>query len=116
MKGMAAIISVIVLGVVLVLVGAMMSLTSINDGQMALESQKRDVSQGLTEACVEEGLLWVNKFDTLPANGNITTSFGTCPVTINSHTGASWDFTVGSNVNIKLSRGTTLAVGWWQEL
>lgn len=116
MKGMAAIISVIVLGVVLVLVGAMMSLTSINDGQMSLESQKRDVSQSLTEACVEEGLLWVNEFDTLPANGNIKTSFGTCPVTVNSHTGTSWDFTVSSAVNVKLNRGTTLGVGWWQEL
>lgn len=115
MKGMAAIISVIVLGSLFVLVGAMMSLSSINEGQMTLESQKRDVSQGLTEACVEEGLIWVNEFDTMPAT-TIKTSFGTCPVTVNSHVGTSWDFTIGGAVNIKLSRGTTLAVSSWQEL
>lgn len=116
MKGVAAIVSVIVLGAIFVLIGAMMSLTAINEGQMSLESQTRDTSQYLTEACVEEGLIWINENDTLPANGNITTSFGTCPVTVNSHTGTSWDFTVGSSVNVKLNRGTTLAISSWQEL
>ncbi len=115
MKGLAAIVSVIVLGAIFVLIGSMMSLTAINDGQMSLESRSRDTSQYLTEACVEEGLIWINENDTLPAN-NIKTSFGTCPVTVNSHTGTSWDFTVGSNVNVKLNRGTTLAVSSWQEL
>jgi len=116
MKGMAAIVSVMVLGAVLVLVGAMMSLSSINDGQMTLESQKRDNNQYLIESCVEEGLIWINENNTLPANGNIKTSFGTCPVTVNSHVGTSWDFTVSSSVNVKLDRGSSLAVSSWQEL
>jgi len=115
MKGMAAITSVIVLGVVMVIVGAMMSLTSINEGQMVLESQKQENNQNLTEACVEEGLIWINENNTLPPNGNINTSFGTCPVIVNSHTGTSWDFTVSSSINIKLNRGSALTVGGWQE-
>jgi len=116
MKGMAAIVSVIVLGAVMVLIGSMMSLTSVNSGQMTVETQKRDTSQYLVEACVEEGLIWINENNTLPPNGNIKTSFGTCPVTVNSQTGTSWDITVGSSVNVKLNRGTTLAVSTWQEL
>ncbi len=113
MKGMAAIVSVIVLGAVLILVGAMMSLSSINEGQISLESQKRDISQGLVESCVEEGLININKNNTLPAI--ITTNFGTCPVTINSQTGVSWDFTVSSSVNVKLNRGGFVTIGGWQE-
>ena len=116
MKGMAAIVSVIVLGAVMVLVGAMMSLSSISEGQMTLESQRRDSNQNLIEACVEEGLISINENDSLPSNGNIKTSFGTCPVTINSHVGTSWDFTINSSVNVKLDRGSSLSVSVWQEL
>lgn len=114
MKGMAAIVSVIVLGTVMMLVGAMVSLTSINQGQTTLESQKRNSSQDLIEACVEEGLIGINKNNILPVI-NIITSFGTCPVTINSHVGTSWDFTVGNSVNVKLNRGGTILIGGWQE-
>jgi len=114
MKGMAAVISVIVLGVVMVLIGAMISLGSIGESQVTMESQKRENGQGLVEACVEEGLIWINEFNTLPVT-NITTSFGTCPFTVNSQTGTSWDFTVSGNVNVKLNRGTTLAIGVWKE-
>lgn len=116
MRGVAAIVSVIVLGSIFVMVGAMMSMTAIGENQMTLESQQRGMNQYLSEACVEEGLIWINENDTLPANGNIKTSFGTCPVTVNSHTGTSWDFTIGSSFNVKLNRGTTLAISSWQEL
>jgi hypothetical protein len=115
MKGMAAIVSVIVLGAVMVLAGAMMLLSSINQGQMTVESQKRNNNQSLVESCVEEGLIWINENDTLPANGNIKTSFGTCPVIVNSHVGESWDITVSTNINVKLNRGGTVTIGGWQE-
>lgn len=116
MRGMAAIVSVIVLGTVMVLIGSMMSLSSINDGQMTVETQKHKTNQYLTEACVEEGLIWINENNTLPPNGNIKTSFGTCPVTVNSQTGSSWDFTIDSSVNVKLNRGSTLAISSWQDI
>lgn len=115
MKGMAAIVSVIVLGAVLMLVGVMMTMTSINEGQTTIESQKKDNRKSLTEACVEEGLIMINKNNTLPAV-NIITSLGNCSVTLNSQVGTRWDFTIDSSVNVKLDRGNTLAISSWQDI
>ena len=118
MKGVAALITVIVLGAVMVLIGTVMTLTSINEGQMTLSSTLVKKNQALLDACAEESLYKINIANTLPVN--IITPNGNCTATLNSQVGTSWDFLLTANgnlsplgVNVVLNRGSSISVNSW---
>lgn len=117
-KALAAMITVIVLGAVMVLIGSMMVLTSITEGQATLMERKVKNNQALLDACAEESLLKINSNGTLPST--IVTPLGDCGTTLNSQVGSSWDFDVGANgemssrsINVVINRGTTIVVSSW---
>lgn len=119
-KGMAAMITVIVLGALMVLVGGMMTLTSISEGQATLMEKKSKVDQGVLDACAEESLLRLNANGVVPTL--VVTPLGNCNVTVNSQTGTSWDYSIGVNggvssreLNVVLDRGTTIMISSWAD-
>jgi len=121
MKGFAALVSVIIIGAVMIVAGMMVTLTSINDGQMSLSRFQGGTGLSLIDSCAEESLLTINENNTLPPN--IITPLGNCTTTINSQVGTSWDYSLNGSINnyyrsirIKLDRGSSLSVGSWQEL
>jgi hypothetical protein len=117
-QGIASIVSVIILGSLMVLIGGLMVLTAISKGQIALTQSQSQQTKVLLDACAEESLLTINENNTLPST--IITTLGRCSITINSQVGTSWNYKIGANgdvsslgVNIALNRGTTLAVSTW---
>jgi hypothetical protein len=117
-KGMAAMITVIVLGALMVMIGSVMVLTSISEGQAVLMETKVKKNQGIIDACTEESMLKINVNGTLPAT--LVTPLGNCSVTVNSQVGDSWDLNIGANgemsplqVNVVFGRGTTMLVSTW---
>lgn len=120
MKGMAAIITVIVLGALMILIGSVMVLSSISEGQSTITETKVKRNQSLLDACAEESLIQINKNNTLPST--IITTIGSCGVTINSQVGTSWNFSLGTTgemsplgVNIVINRGSTITVSSWAD-
>ena len=118
MKGIAAIITVIILGSLMVLIGGVMVLTAISKGQIALTESQAKKTQTLLDACAEESLIQINKNNTLPSN--IITTLGSCTVTINSQIGTSWNLTIGTTgsmsslgLNLVLNRGSTISITNW---
>jgi hypothetical protein len=117
-QGMAAMITVIVLGALMVMVGSVMVLTSISEGQAALMETKVKKNQGLIDACTEESMLKINVNGAVPTL--IITPNGRCNVTVNSQVGDSWDLNIGASgemsplqVNVVFGRGTTMLVYTW---
>jgi len=117
-KGMAAIITVIILGAVMVLIGTVMTLTSISEGQATVMETKVKKNQAILDACVEESLLIINENDTLPSI--IVTTLGSCVITINSHINTNWNFNLkisgemsSLNINIVLNRGSIITISNW---
>jgi len=120
MKGFAALISVIIIGAVMVAAGMMVTLTSINEGQMSLSSYLKGRNISLVDSCVENSLLFINENNTLPSL--IVTPNGNCTASINSQVGTSWDFTISSPAGdyqwgsrIKINRGSSIGVGSCQD-
>ena len=120
MKGFAALISVIIIGAVMVAAGMMVTLTSINEGQISLSGYNKTSATTLLDSCVEESLLFINQLNSLPSN--IATPLGNCSTSINSQVGSSWDFNIGTTLSgyqhsnrLKINRSTTINVGSWQE-
>ena len=117
-KGMAAIITVIILGALMVVIGSVMTLTSISEGQATITETKVKDNQALLDACAEESLIRINKNNTLPSL--IITTIGSCSMTLNSQVGTSWNFNLAANgdmsslgVNVVLNRGTSIAISSW---
>jgi hypothetical protein len=118
-KGVAAMITVVVLGALMIMVGGVMMLSSITEGQATLMETKTKKKQGVLDACAEESLLKLGTNGTLPST--IITTLGSCGVTLNSQVGTSWDYLlIGSNgetsavgINLVLDRGPSLAVSSW---
>lgn len=117
-KGMAAIITVIILGSLMVLIGTVMTLTSISEGQATITETKVKDNQSLLDACAEESLIRINKNNTLPST--IFTTIGSCFMTLNSQVGTSWNFRLNTSgemsplgINIVLNRGSTIAISSW---
>lgn len=117
-RGMAAMITVIVLGALMVMIGSVMVLTSISEGQAVLMETKVKKNQGVIDACTEESMLKINVNGTIGTT--VVTPLGNCSVTINSQVGDSWDLTIGANgemsplrVNVVLGRGTTMLIYTW---
>ena len=116
--GMAAIISVIILGSLMVLIGSVVTLTSISEGQSTLTETKIKKNQTLLDACAEESLIKINKNDSIPST--IVTNFGSCNATTNSHIGSSWVITLSTNGEMSpvsnkiiLSRNSIISISSW---
>lgn len=117
-RGMAAIITVVVLGAIMVMLGSMMILTSISDGQASLLETSVKRNQAVLDACAEESLLKLNANGNLPET--VITPLGNCSISINSQVGTSWDYSIGISgemsplgLNIVLERGTTIVISTW---
>jgi len=119
--GYIAIVSVLVIGVVVFAIGMSVSLLSISEGQLALSGENNERALHLTEGCAEDALLRLNKTHTLPAS--IVLPEGTCTITINSHVGNNWTFTVAGTLNtltkriqISATRTSKVTVTSWLEI
>ena len=117
-QGLAAIITVIILGALMVLIGSVMTLTSISEGQSTLGETKIKNNQSLLDACAEEALLKINENNTLPST--IITNIGSCTATLNSQIGTSWNLTLNTiggmsylGINVILNRDSTVSVSSW---
>ncbi|MEI8232433.1 MAG: hypothetical protein WCG44_01680 [bacterium] len=118
--GYAAIISILVVLVVIVLVGIATSLLSIGNAQMSLGQSKSENDLALVESCIEDALLYYNNNSTIPASR--TNPLGTCSITLDSSTATSVTFTtVGTtgsytrSVQVSANRvGSVAVVNWIQ--
>jgi len=120
-SGYIALSSVLITLALVMLIGMSSSLLSINDLLTSQSVKKSDVSNDLIEACCEDALLKLNNDNTI--NTSITLPEGSCSVTINSHVGDVWDFTVSGNlegyyknIRINATRGSTVAINSWVDL
>lgn len=120
MKGFAALVSVIIIGSIMIFAGMMVTLTSINEGQMSLSNYLKNDNIAIMDACSEDALLFINESNTLPPT--IATPQGNCTTSINSQVGTSWDFNISATLGeyqrssrIKLNRGSNLSIGSWQD-
>lgn len=117
-QGMAAIITVIILGALMILIGSVMTLTSISEGQSTLSETKVKKNQALLDACAEEALIKINESNTLPST--IITNLGSCTAITNSQVGTNWNITLNTTgemsslgIKIDLDRGSNLSVSSW---
>ncbi|MEI8067326.1 MAG: hypothetical protein WCG91_00045 [Candidatus Shapirobacteria bacterium] len=117
-RGIAAIITVIILGSLMTMIGTVMILSSISKGQIILLDSQVKKNQNLLDACAEESLIKINRDNALPAT--ISTTLGSCNLTLNSQVGTSWNFNIGTtgamsplNINVVLNRGSTISISSW---
>jgi len=120
-RGFIALSSMLVILVVIVVIGTSVSLLSVSNIQLSLSHAQSIESLVLVESCVEEALLQLNETDNIPTT--ITLPEITCSVTINSHSGIDWDFTVSgqsntheATINITATRGSTIEITNWEIL
>jgi len=119
-SGYAAITSIIVILVVIVLVGIATSYLSLGNAMMSLGQSKGEGTRSLVESCIEDALLRYNKTNVLPTS--ITTPLGTCTLTIDIQTGSAATFTtsatLGNNsksIQVSSTRtGSVAVVNWIQ--
>ena len=119
-EGYIALLSVIVIGTLLVIIGISLSLASINQLQFSLASTKGHQTLVLVETCVEEALLSLNKTSTIASQ--ITLPEGVCNVTMNSSSGNNYDFTVVATldghtkkVRVAATRDSSVTITSWSE-
>jgi hypothetical protein len=120
-NGYIALSSVLVIMAVVLIIGSSVSFLSINEMQSALSSKKSEESLHLVEGCAEDALLRLNKNNSIPLT--IIIPEGSCSVTIDSHIGNNWTFTVSStiinykkNIQISAVRDSTVTITSWIEL
>ncbi|HOX96591.1 MAG TPA: hypothetical protein PLI45_04400 [Candidatus Woesebacteria bacterium] len=120
-EGYVALVTVLIIGAVMVIVGMAVVMNSINTGQGVLSEIRKESSIGLVESCVEDALLRINKNNIL--GSSIVLPEGSCTVTINSQSGSDWDFTVSGvgdgylkSIRVVASRTTKVTVISWKEI
>lgn len=120
-RGYVALASVLVIAAVVVTIGISVSLLSISEGQMSLAEKKNEESIDFVEGCVEDALLRLNEDDAIPSQ--IVLPQGACDVTIDSHIGDNWTFTVSGSqdnhyksIQVSATRDTVVTVTSWQEV
>ncbi|KKQ25941.1 MAG: hypothetical protein US62_C0024G0007 [Candidatus Woesebacteria bacterium GW2011_GWA1_37_8] len=118
-KGYIALSSVLIVSALVILIGVSTSLLSVNDLLSSFSNKKSNEVVDLTESCVEDVLLKLNEENVIN-NGTINLPGQVCNVTINSHTGNDWDFTVDANkesfyqsVRVSATRGSTVTISSW---
>lgn len=120
-KGYVALSTVLVVGVILVGAGIAVTLNSINDVQSSFSETQKERELGFVSACVQDSLIRINKNNVLPASFNLPE--GSCTVTINSHVGNVWDFTVTGtlsgyrkSIRVVANRTTSVTITSWLEI
>ena len=114
-KGYAAIISIIIIGILMTLLGTAGTYLGIGNAQSGISYQSNQKSLQLIDSCLEDALLTYNETNTLPTS--ITVPTGTCSLTINSQTGTTADITLSHSlnnypysINVSLDRNTTVSI------
>lgn len=120
-KGYIAITSVLIITVVAIVIGLVITLTSISEAQSSLSEQRREAVLDFVEGCAEEAQYTINTQNSLPAT--ITLPPGSCSVTVNSHSGANWTYTLSGTLNgytksiqIITTRSNTMTPNSWKEI
>ncbi len=120
-QGYVALASVLVIAAVAVIIGTTVALLSINSLQASFAHKQAAAARSHVGACAEDALLRLNKNNALPAD--ITLPSGSCPITINMHSGNDWTFTVSGTLNnytasvqIEATRAGTITINSWSEL
>lgn len=120
-SGYVSIATVLVVGFVLLSVGMSVILNSINETQSSYAETRKEQVLGFVESCIQDGLIRLNKYGTVPAS--IVLPDGTCTVTINSQVGNTWDFTTTGSlsghrktIRVVATRTSTIAITSWLEL
>jgi len=120
-KGYIALLSVLIIGSIVIMIGLSTSLLSINNAQASLATLRNEVAVDMLEGCVEDALLYLNENDALPTN--ISLPEGMCTVTLNSHTGTEWVFTAETSiathtkrVQITALRNSNISIKEWVEI
>jgi len=120
-KGYIALSTVLITLALVLLIGVSTSLLSINDLLSVNSGKISNRSLNIAEACVEDVLYRLNETGTIE-NGLFSLLDTTCSVTLNSHTGNDWDFTVSTevesyykNVRVNATKDTVVAVNSWQD-
>jgi hypothetical protein len=120
-KGFVAISSVLVIAAVVITIGVTVSLSSISEAQRALAAKRNEATLDRVEACIEHSLYSLNTTADIPTG--ITFPEYSCSVTINSHVGTVWTFTVtisldnhSKSVQVTATRNTTIGTITWKEI
>ena len=120
-KGYVAITTVLIIGAVILAIGIGVSLNAINGVQQSLGDKIKETTLGSVETCTEDVLYRLRKNNAIP--GTITLPAGTCNVTINSHVGNAWTFTVTGtfsghtkNIQVSATRTSQVTVTSWLEI
>ena len=120
-KGYVAVSTVIVVGAVVLAIGISVIMNGINEVQSAFAETQQEKALALVNACARDGMIRLNKNNTIPAS--IVLPEGSCTVTINSHTGSSWDITFSGTFNgytksvrITATRSSTIVINSWKQI
>lgn len=119
-QGYIAFVSILVISAILVTLGIVVTLTSINGIQMSQSRAFSGKALNAVEGCAEEALWRLQDIPALP--GSVSTPLLTCTVTVNSQVGNIWNFTVTGtlngytkNIRIEAERYVTISINSWQE-
>lgn len=120
-RGYVAMSTVLVVGVILLSTGMAVILNSINESQSSASDSQKERAIGFVESCAQDALLQLNNNNALP--GTVVLPDGSCTVTINSHTGNDWDFSVSGSlsgyqkiIRVSTTRTTTVVINSWMEI
>ena len=121
-NGYAALITVLILAVIMVMIGITVVLTSVSEGQMSLSGFYKQSTLNIINSCVEDTLMYFNRNTAWPTS--ITLPTGNCQLNINSHSGPNWTVTIGTtgpnnyqkSIQINLTEGAYLNVTKWEEI
>lgn len=119
-KGFVAISSVLIILAITLVVGVTVALTSITEVQRAFSARRGEQVLDRVEACIEDALYQINTRNDVPTT--ITLPEGTCSVTIDSHSGANWTFTVSGtasgytkSIQVMTTRSNTITPVSWKD-
>jgi len=108
-------------GAILLSIGIGVIMNSLNELQSSFAGNRNEVALGSVEGCVQDALLDINKLNNLTSP--IVLPAGSCTVTINSHVGNSWDFTVTGtfgnhlkSIQVTATRTNLVTVNSWKEI
>jgi len=118
-KGYIALSTVLITLALVLLIGLSSSLLAINDLQSSQSGKKSNATVNLIESCIEDVLMELNEDATI-TTGPMSLPEGNCNVTINTHVGDTWDFSVSGsldaytkNIRVNATRGTTVTINSW---
>ncbi|KKR10535.1 MAG: hypothetical protein UT39_C0018G0008 [Candidatus Woesebacteria bacterium GW2011_GWA1_39_21] len=121
-NGYIALSTVLIVLALVLLIGVSTALLSVNDLQSAISGKMANSSTDVVEACVEDVLMKLSKNNNISA-GVVSLLDNTCSVTLNSHIGNVWDFTVSADVEgyykavrINVTRDVTIVVNNWNDV